>query len=30
MTDHKGYQHLYEWINQVPLNVSPKSENINF
>ncbi|MCD4812037.1 hypothetical protein K8R14_05615 [bacterium] len=30
ITDHKGYKHLYEWINQIPLNVSPKSENINF
>jgi hypothetical protein len=30
MTDHKGYIHLYEWINQIPLNVSPESENINF
>ena len=30
MTDRKGYTHLYEWINQAALNVSPKSENINF
>jgi len=30
ITDHKGYKHLYEWINQIPLNVSPESENINF
>lgn len=30
LRDHKGYIHRYEWVNQIPLNVSPKSENINF
>jgi len=30
ITDQKGYIHLYKWINHLPLNVNPESENINF
>lgn len=29
-TDINGRKHLYEWVNDVPLNGSPNSDNINY
>lgn len=28
--DHRGRRHLYEWINQIPLNGTKDADNINF
>jgi len=28
--DHKGRRHLYEWINQIPLNGTKDADNVNF